>query len=286
MLKPVVHKQEMKYLLNLLLILPTLINSQTKELNFEYFLYGVNHCYFESSNRDFKDNQVDIFFESLGKEEIIAEYLKEKIEKDSIDYVEIKRIDRGANFTSERNDNLSQYYMFSKLLEKGLDKNFPSTQNPKYELEKKQTYSFITGAYLRNGYKINDTIYKISIYVSSKPEHCFQILKNTNSTNVVFDKTYQDTINNKHFNPTSTVYFNPSGELKEYLKIIKDVPEIMERYKTYMSEIFVENISSESNKKKAKKEFIDFKANFEKSIAQRNLEDIEIVKRLLKQRIE
>lgn len=112
----------MKYLLNLFLILPTLIFSQSKKLDFEYFLYGVNHCYFEYGNRDFKNNQVDIFFESAFKEDIIAEFLKKKIDKDSIEYVEIKRIDRGPNFVNDRDDNVSQYYIFSEFIKKGLQK--------------------------------------------------------------------------------------------------------------------------------------------------------------------
>ena len=246
----------MKYLINLFLILPTLINSQTKELDFEFFLYGLNHCYFEYSDREFKDNQVDIFFESPTKEDIIAEYLKGKIEKDSINYLEIKRIDRGPNFTSDRGDNLSQYCMYSKLIEKGLNKNFNRDSSFKQEIKSKLDFkkanSFITGAFLRNGVKINDTIYKISIYVSSKPEHCYSILKKTKSTNVVFDKTYQY-IGNKPYNPTSSVYFNPSLELKNLLAIVDDVPTIMERFKIYMSEIYLDKISAEKNKKKLKK---------------------------------
>ena len=114
----------MKYFLTLFLILPTLIYSQTKKIDFESFLYGVNHCYYEYGNRDFQNNQVDIFFESPFKEEIIAEYLKETIKKDSVDYVEIKRIDKGPNFVNNKDDNLSQYYMFSESIKKGLCDNF------------------------------------------------------------------------------------------------------------------------------------------------------------------
>ena len=282
----------MRYLLKLFLILPTLIYSQTKSLDFEFFLYGLNHCYFEYSDREFKDNQVDIFFESLTKEDIIAEYLKDEIEKDSINYMDIKRIDRGPNFVSDRGDNLSQYHMYSKLIEKGLNENFdkysPFKQEVKSKLDVKKANSFIAGAFLRNGFKVNDTIYKISIYVSSKPEHCYTILKNTNSTNVVFNKTYQDTINNKPYNPTSTVYFNPSMELKNLLSITDDVPSITERFKAYMSEIYLEKISSTKRKKeckKTKKEFNDFKLSFEENLIELNIQDIEIVKKLLKQNV-
>lgn len=280
----------MKILLYISFIIPFIINSQNKELDFEYFLYGVNHCYFEYGNREFKDNQVDIFFEALTKGEIIAEYLKKKIEKDSIDYVKIKRIDRGPNFMNNRDDNLSQYYMYSKFLEKGLAENFPLTQNIELDFKKKQAYSFITGAYLRNGYKINDTIYKISILTSSKPRYCYSILKKTNSTNVVYKIKSQD--NSKKdvlINPNSTVYFNPSDELKEHLKIIKDIPEIIERYKTYLSEIYVESIVNEKkrkNKVKAENELLNFKATFKENISKMNIEDIDIVKQLLKEEIE
>jgi len=275
-----------------LLTTSLIIHSQTKELDFEFFNYGLNHCYFSNFKRDFKENKIDIFFENGTKEEIIAEYLRKKIKEDSIDYVEIKRIDRGPDFVNDRGNSLSQYYMFSEFLRKGLDYNFNENslinQESKHNLDNKKINSFIAGAYLRNGYKINDTIYKISISVSSKPKHCYSLLKKTNSTNILYDITGEKINDNILYNPTSTVYFNPSDELKEYLKMIKDVPKIMERCKAYMTEIFDENIANKKkrkNKVKAKKELIDFKTNFEKNLSKRNLEDIEIVKRLLKEKI-
>ncbi len=287
----VVHKQKMRYLLNLFLILPLTIFSQTKELDFEYFLYGINHCYFEYSGRKFRDGQVDIFFEQPAKEDIIAEYLQNKIKKDSIDYIEIKRIDRGPNFKSNRGDNLSQYYLYSKSIEKGLNINFSKDsvfiQKIKTKLGVRKANSFITGAFLRNGYKINDTIYKISIYVSSKPEHCYSILKETKSSNIVFDKTYQQ-IKNKKFNPTSSVYFNPSLELKNLLAKVDDVPNIMERFKMNLSDLYINKISSTKGKKernKMKKEFTDFKLRFDNDLIELNKQDIKIVERLLKQKV-
>ena len=63
----------------------------------------------------------------------------------------------------------------------------------------------------------------------------------------------------------------------------------MERYKTYFSEIHVENIANKKkreNKVEAEKELLNFKATFEESISKRNIEDIDIVKQLLKEKVE
>ena len=239
---------------------PLIINSQNKKLDFEYFLYGVNHCHFESYDRSFKENQVDVFFENGIQENIIAEYLKDKIKKDSINYVEIKRIDRGPNYISDRDDNLSQYHLYSELIEKGLDENF--TNYSKFKKHKNlnldiiKANSFITGAFLRNGTKINDTIYKISINVSSKPKYCYSILKKTNSINVVYDITSQSKIKpNVLYNPTATVYFNPSKELKEYFSLVNEIPKIKERIKLGYSKIYQDDIIIQKNKKEKKTRF-------------------------------
>ncbi|MCL7763408.1 hypothetical protein MPF19_08290 [Polaribacter sp. Z014] len=267
-----------------LFITPIIIHSQNKELDFEYFLYGINHCYFEYGNREFKGNQVDVFFEDLFKEDIIAEFLNKKIEKDSIDYVIIKRIDKGPNFTNDRDDNLSQYYMFSELIENGLKENFDEKflYKEKLKLDKKKAHSFLTGAYLRSGFKINDTLYKVSIFSSSKPEKCYSVLKYTNSTNVVYKIRSQE--KDRFINPKSTVYFNPSNELKKYFDLVKNVPSVTERLNIYFSDYYLEKILSEKDVKKIKKikeEFAEFKTLSEKGVKEMNLEDIKIVEELL-----
>ena len=88
-------------------------------------------------------------------------------------------------------------------------------------------------------------------------------------------------------NPTSTVYFNPSNELKKYLELINDVPNVVERFKAYFSGILIENVSSQKSKKKrnkAKEELLKFKASLKKQFDEQNLKDIEIIKKLLKQK--
>jgi len=162
------------------------------------------------------------------------------------------------------------------------NKHFPNEQK---KLSHKKINSFIAGAYLRNGYKVNDTIYKISINVSSKPEHCYTFLKKSKSTNVVFNEVSQETSEpNTMLNPTSTVYFNPSNELKEYFDTVKEIPNIKERIVARYSEIYLNDIPSQKRKKKrkeAEKKYVDFKIDMKKIFKKYDNEDIVIVEKLL-----
>ncbi len=222
---------------------------QSQKLDFEFFLYGLNynHYTYSGSRLDIKNKPIDIFFDS-NKEDLIAEFLIKKISQDSINYAVVKRIDRGPNYVTDRKDSLSQYLLFSEFIKKGLDQNFGNdflTQQEKNSIFKNvnQINSFITGAYLRDGEKINDTIYKISASGSKKPVYCYSVLKKSNSTNIFYKNTGD-------FNPVSTTYFNPSKELKEFFSIVKNLPNKEERMKLKFSQIIWKHTVDVKNSKK------------------------------------
>jgi len=253
------HLKIKKYIFNLFLIVPLIVSSQTKELDIEFFLYGINYIHYSYLDHKLQkvENQIDIFFDA-SREDIIAEYLIEQIKKSTLDAIEIKRIDKGSNYVSNRDDNLSQYYLYSEFIKKGLNKYFTSDFIAQQEIlpfykDKEKVYSFITGAYLRDGEKINDTIYKISIPVSKKVAYCYSMLKKSSATNVVYKQTEKsNTDPNAYLNPISTVYFNPSPDLKEYLSIIEEIPTKKERIKLKYLAIFEDK---KRDKKTAKKKY-------------------------------
>ena len=226
--------------------------------------YSIFPSYFDKENKHF-----DIFYEP---EEILLDFIKKTAEKDSINDIKIEVTGK-------------EFYLESKLLRKELPKYYPKNfYAPFLRLNHfkndNQINSYITGAYLRDGKKINDTIYKIEVFLSEKPSYIFHLLKKINCSNVIYKDTGK-------VNPTMTTYFNPSAELKEYFNKFNDVPKNKERLKIHIENILKKDAFKLKTKRKRKKalELIPLRLNeFDKNVNQNNLREIDTVKKLLKKK--
>lgn len=110
----------------------------------------------------------------------------------------------------------SATYMYSPELAKRLRKYFDKEGNLDISLFKsdEEICSFLTGVYYRDGYKINDSIYKIQ-FVSSYHELVYILLKRIDCDKIFY-------MNKKYFTPGANIYyFEPSVPLKKYLDSIE-----------------------------------------------------------------
>ncbi|WP_445737065.1 hypothetical protein [Mariniflexile sp.] len=254
----------MKKIFLILFIINSLYTySQSDEIKLDkkYFLLGViNTIYNTGPDLDTKNNPIDWFYSSDNP---TLEYINREIKSDSV--IDIK-IEENKLFSKYLSDEIPKYFDGEHL------------DYSKFKTES-DILSFLTGAYLRDGEKLNDTIYKIHIPLSKKPALCRDLLNKTSSKNVFF-RIVQNI-------PTQLmVYFTPNENLIKYFDVVKNEPKRVEKIKSYLIHNLEEEVKSQKNKKK-RKEYSEllskFKGTFDENVFESNKKEIDTIQKLMNQ---
>ena len=172
----------------------------------EYFILGTLR-YFNLR----KEDQIDLY---QDYEEPLVNYLRTYI------YEKFR-------FSLRKEQENKGYAIYSQELSKKISKYFDKEKKLKRCIFKsdEEICSFLLGVYYRDGYKINDSIYKIQ-FISAYHEQVYILLKKISCGKIFY-------IRRKYVIPGFDVYyFEPSILLKKYLDSIET--EKAELFKSYL----------------------------------------------------